>query len=136
MLVTADHGGIDVPPDHRFDLDTDRRLRSGVRIVAGEPRVRYLHTRPGAREDVIATWRAVLGDAVDVVSRDEAVVAGWFGPVPPEHSARIGDVVVICRADYAVLASKHEPATVSRLVAYHGSTTPAETAVPLIVYPG
>ena len=36
------------PPEHRFDLDTDPRLRDGVRIVAGEARVRYLHTVPGA----------------------------------------------------------------------------------------
>ncbi|HEY3715679.1 MAG TPA: nucleotide pyrophosphatase/phosphodiesterase family protein [Jatrophihabitantaceae bacterium] len=136
LLVTADHGGLNVPPDHRFDLDTDRRLSAGVRVVAGEARVRYLHTRRGARDDVIAAWRAVLGNVADVVSRDEAVAAGWFGPVPPEHLARIGDVVVVCREDYVVLASKHEPDTVGKLVAYHGSTTPAETAIPLIVVTG
>ncbi len=135
LLVTADHGLLDVPPDRRFDLDADRRLRSGVRVVAGEPRVRYLHTRRGARDDVLAAWRAVLGDAAaEVVSRDEAVAAGWFGPVPEQHLARIGDVVVVCRESYVVLASKHEPETVSKLVAYHGSTTAAETAIPLIIY--
>jgi hypothetical protein len=135
LLVTADHGAVDVPPDHRFDLDADHRLTAGVRVVAGEARVRYLHTRRGARDDVVAAWRALLGDAADVVSRDEAVAAGWFGPVPDEHLARIGDVVVVCRDRYVVLASRHEPATVGKLVAYHGSTTAAETAIPLIVYP-
>jgi len=136
LVITADHGGLNVPPDHRFDLDADRRLGAGVRVVAGEARVRYLHTRRGARDDVIAAWRAVLGDLADVVSRDEAVAAGWFGPVPAEHLARIGDVVVICREDYVVLASKHEPDTVGKLVAYHGSMTPAETAIPLFVITG
>ena len=48
LLVTADHGGFNVPPDARVDLDTDPRLAAGVRVVAGEPRVRYLHTEPGA----------------------------------------------------------------------------------------
>ncbi len=133
LLVTADHGGLNVPADHRVDADTDRRLRRGVRIVAGEARVRYLHTRRGAREDVIAAWRAVLGDAADVVSRDEAVAAGWFGAVPEQHLARIGDVVAVCRGDYAVLATKHEPELAGKLVAYHGSMTPAETAIPLII---
>ena len=133
LLVTADHGGVNVPADARVDIDTDRRLRAGVRVVAGEPRVRYLHTRRGAGEDVIAAWREVLGDAADVVSRDEAVAAGWFGPVPKQHLARIGDVVVACRGDYAVLATRHEPELASKLVAYHGSMTPAETAIPLIV---
>lgn len=136
LLVTADHGGVNVPAETRFDLDTDRRLRAGVRVVAGEARVRYLHTRRGARLDVIAAWREVLGDAASVVDRDEAVAAGWFGPVPQAHLARIGDVVVVCRDRYVVLASKHEPEIASRLVAYHGSTTPDETAIPLMIVEG
>ena len=36
LLVTADHGQLDIPAAHRFDLDTDPRLRAGVRLVAGE----------------------------------------------------------------------------------------------------
>src|SRR5246127_926368 len=59
LLVTADHGGINVPPDARTDLDTDPRLAAGVRVVAGEARVRYLHTEPGAAVDVQATWGEV-----------------------------------------------------------------------------
>ncbi len=136
LLVTADHGGIDVPPDRRIDMDADRRLSAGVRIVAGEPRVRYLHTERGAEADVLASWRSVLGAAAHVVSRDEAVAAGWFGPVPTAHLARIGDVVAVCRDRYVVLASAHEPESVGKLIAFHGSTTPAETAIPLIVHSG
>jgi hypothetical protein len=133
LLVTADHGQLDVPADHRFDLDADPRLRSGVRVVAGEPRVRYLHTVPGAAPDVIAAWRAVLGEAAWVVSREEAVAAGWFGPVPSQHMERIGDVVVACHDRYAVLASKTERPEVASLIAYHGSWTAAEMLIPLIV---
>lgn len=133
LLVTADHGQLDVPADRRFDLDDDPRLRDGVRVVAGEPRVRYLHTLPGARDDVVAAWRGVLGPAAWVVPREEAVAAGWFGPVPEAHLTRIGDVVAVCQDDSAVLATAHEPATVAKLVAFHGSWTAAEMTVPLIV---
>ncbi|MGH3729686.1 MAG: alkaline phosphatase family protein, partial [Micromonosporaceae bacterium] len=133
LLVTADHGMLDVPDDDRIDIDTHRALRKGVRVVAGEPRVRYLHTRRGAVADVIATWRGVLGDRANVVGREEAVAAGWFGPVPEEHLARIGDVVVTCRGRTALIATKHEPPVTSRLVAYHGAATSLEMAVPLLV---
>jgi hypothetical protein len=133
LLVTADHGGFDVPQDERTDLDADPRLQDGVRVVAGEPRVRYLHTRPGAADDVIATWRSLLGPVADVVSRDDAIAAGWFGPVPDAHRARIGDVVVVCRDRHVVLATKREKATVSALVAYHGGMSREELAIPLIV---
>ena len=136
LLVTADHGGLDVSDRHRIDLDADRRLMAGVRVVAGEPRVRYLHTDRGAEADVLATWRSILGTAAHVVSRDEAVGAGWFGPVAPAHLARIGDVVVVCRDRYVVLATAHEPKAVARLVAFHGAMTPAEMAIPLIVHSG
>jgi hypothetical protein len=112
----------------------DPRLHAGVEVVAGEPRVRYLHTRAGAAPDVLAAWREVLGSAARVLSRDEAVAGGWFGPVAPAHLARIGDVVVACRDRYAVLNGDRE--TVGRLVGFHGSDTEVEVAVPLIVYKG
>lgn len=136
LLVTADHGQLDIPAGHRVDLDADPRLAAGLRVVAGEPRVRYLHTLPGTRDDVVAAWRGVLGPAAWVVPREEAVGAGWFGPVPEEHLARIGDVVVVCDDDWAVLATAHEPPTVPRLVAFHGSWTAAEMTIPLVVLRG
>lgn len=132
LVVTADHGGLDVPPDARFDIAADPRLASGLRVVAGEPRVRYLHTLPGATADVLATWRGVLGDAAEVLPRDEAIADGRFGPVPAVHAARIGDVVVTCRADAAVLATDRDPAEIGRLIGMHGAATPAETAIPLL----
>jgi predicted AlkP superfamily pyrophosphatase or phosphodiesterase len=133
VVVTADHGQLDVPATHRFDLDADPRLTAGVEVVAGEPRVRYLHTVPGATGDVIATWREVLAGAARVVGRDEAVDEGWFGPVSVDHRQRLGDVVVACLDRYAVLATAHESRTVAELVAYHGSFTAAEMLVPLLV---
>ncbi|MGC1213532.1 MAG: nucleotide pyrophosphatase/phosphodiesterase family protein [Micromonospora sp.] len=136
LLVTADHGQLNVPQAHRFDLDTDPRLRAGVRVVAGEPRVRYLHVEPGAAADVVAAWSAVLGDAARVMERAEAVATGWFGPVPEEHLGRIGDVVVACRGTYAVVATRSEKPIESRLVAYHGSDTAVEMTIPLLVVRG
>ncbi|MDO3704618.1 alkaline phosphatase family protein [Micromonospora sp. C28SCA-DRY-2] len=136
LLVTADHGQLDVPAGHRFDLDTDPRLRAGVRVVSGEPRVRYLHVAPGATADVVAAWSAVLGAAARVRTRDEVVADGWFGPVPEEHLSRIGDVVVICNDTYAVMATRSEKPLASRLVAYHGADTAAEMTIPLLVVRG
>ncbi|OBI33776.1 nucleotide pyrophosphatase [Mycobacterium sp. E1386] len=134
LLVTADHGGFNVPLDARVDLDTDPRLAAGVRVVAGEPRVRYLHTEPGAAADVQAAWSELLDGRAHVYSREQAVASGMFGPVSPAHLARIGDVVVVCTGDAAVLATGHEPPETARLIGFHGAATPAETAIPLIVF--
>lgn len=139
LLVTADHGGLNVPTGDaaaRIDLDADPRLGAGVRVVAGEPRVRYLHTEPGATADVLAGWSELLAGRAQVCSRDEAVAADLFGPVRPDHLARIGDVVVTCTGDTAVLATGHEPPESALLVGFHGAATPAETAIPLIAFRG
>lgn len=132
LVVTADHGGLDVPETDRMDAGADARLSEGVRVLAGEPRVRYVHTCDGATADVHAAWREVLGERADVVTREEAVAAGWFGPVSPAHLDRIGDVVAVCRGTTVILAGGHEPAAVAKLIGFHGALTPAETAIPLI----
>jgi predicted AlkP superfamily pyrophosphatase or phosphodiesterase len=136
LLITADHGGLNVPTHRRIDLDADSRLSAGVRVVAGEPRVRYLHTEPGAAPDVIAAWSELLNGRVEVRSRDDAVAAGLFGSVRADHLARIGDVVATCLGDTAVLATAHEPPEVAQLVGFHGAATPAELDIPLITFRG
>ncbi|RAU94617.1 alkaline phosphatase family protein [Mycobacterium colombiense] len=134
MLVTADHGGINVPQRARIDLDSDPRLTEGIEVVAGEPRVRYLHTVPGAAGDVRAAWGELLDGSATVYSREQAVATGMFGTVTPQHLERLGDVVVVCSGDAAVLASAHEPPETSRLIGFHGGATAAEMAIPLVVF--
>jgi hypothetical protein len=134
MLVTADHGGINVPQRARIDLDSDPRLSEGIEVVGGEPRVRYLHTVPGAAGDVRAAWGELLDGCATVYGREQAVATGMFGTVAPQHLERIGDVVVVCSGDAAVLASAHEPPETSRLVGFHGGATAAEMAIPLVVF--
>ena len=135
LLVTADHGMVDVGPADRVDVDTEPLLRAGVRLVAGEPRARHLYARDGAASDVLATWRDRLGDTAQVLSRDEVVDAGWFGPsVAAQVLPRIGDVVVAPTGPTAVVATRTHPRE-ARLVGYHGSTTPDEVLVPLLVAP-
>jgi hypothetical protein len=135
LLVTADHGMLDVPADSRFDLDQEPALTDGVRVLAGEPRARYVHATPGAEDDVLARWRELLGDRAWVAGRDEAVGTGVFGPVDDALAARIGDVVALARGSWALVTPEREPGP-SRLAAYHGSLTATELAIPLLMARG
>ena len=131
LFVTADHGMVDVAAQDRVDYDHEPVLSAGVRALGGEPRARHVYTVPGAQADVLAAWRERLGDTAWVLSRAEAVQAGWFGPVADRVMARIGDVVAAPRAGGAVVASKAHPRE-SALVGFHGSLTSAELLVPLL----
>jgi hypothetical protein len=136
LVVTADHGMVDIAPGHRIDADRTPDLRQGVELLGGEARARHVYTKPGAADDVLAAWRALLGDRMWVASRDEAISDGWFGPEVSAHVApRIGDVVAAAYGDVAVIASDAEPLE-SALVGLHGSMTPAEQEVPLLVARG
>lgn len=136
LLVTADHGQLNVPVTDRIDMGLMPELSSGVIGVAGEPRVRYLYAAEGALDDVVAAWQAVFGDRASVLTREQAIAEGFYGPVPPSHAGRIGDVVVICRGRTVSLASGWEHRSVNTLVAYHGALTAAEMQVPLLIARG
>jgi hypothetical protein len=136
LLVTADHGMLDVPPETRLDLDDDDSgLDDGVRLLTGEPRARYVHAEPGAAADVLDRWRAVLGERAWVASREEAVASGVFGDVDGALGERIGDVVALARGTWAFTATRRDPGP-SRLTAYHGSLTATELAIPLLLARG
>ena len=132
LYITADHGMVDVPPECRVDAQAVPELGEGVALLGGEARARHVYAQPGAAADVLAAWRAYLGDRMWVASRDEAVAAGWFGPrVPEAMRARIGDVVAAAYGEVAVTASVTEPFE-SQLLGQHGSMTPDEELVPLL----
>jgi len=133
LYVTADHGMVDVPPSSRVDVYTQPALVEGVQLMGGEPRARYLYLREGALDDVLAAWRARLGGDAVVCTRDEAIDAGWFGPVTDRYRARIGDVVVAALADIAIIDSGRHPRE-ARLLGHHGSVTAAEQLVPLVTF--
>ena len=133
LHITADHGMVDVPPSGRIDADLIPALRDGVVLLGGEARARHVYAVPGATADVLAAWRATLGDSAWTVSRDDAIDAGWFGPVAMSAADRIGDVVAAARGPSAVVATASEPCE-SRLIGMHGSLTPAEQRVPLLTH--
>lgn len=131
LAITGDHGMVAV--DRRYDADTDPALSDGVAELSGDPRARHVHVRPGARDDVLAIWRGVLGDGAWVVPGEQAVADGWFGlPVAPHARDRIGDIVVAAREGTAVIRSRVEP-FISRMPGQHGSLTAAEQLVPLLL---
>jgi hypothetical protein len=102
-------------------------------VVGGDPRARLVYTRPGSAADVRAAWAATLRDDATVLSGDEAVEDGWFGPVEDAVRTRVPDVVAVTRGTAAIVRSEGEP-VLAKLPGQHGSVTDAERLVPLLVH--
>jgi len=137
MLLTADHGVLDVPESGRIMFDSDPALIDGVRHSAGEPRVLHLYLEPDASASVRAalaeSWRRSEGERAWVLERDEAVAAGWFGPeVAPEVLPRIGDLIVAARKAVVYYDGRTATAAGLAMVGQHGSWSPEETEIPLL----
>ena len=133
LLVTGDHGMLDIPEERRVIMEDEPELIADVDQVGGEGRLRQLYTTDPA--SVANRWRLAMGDRAWVRTRDEAISEGWFGPdIDPAVLPRIGDVLVAMRDDWAAM-TRTKPGEMG-LVGMHGSLTPVEMYVPLLVDPG
>jgi Type I phosphodiesterase / nucleotide pyrophosphatase len=133
LAVVADHGMVAVDTADTVDIDTSAALLDGVAAIGGEARARHVYAADGAENAVLAAWREMLADQAWVVSRDEAIAAGWFGDrVSDEAHNRIGDVVAAARGSAAMVRRTVEPLE-SSLIGHHGSLTSAEQRVPLLL---
>lgn len=133
LMVTSDHGMVDVAALDRIDLADRPNLGAGVRIVAGEPRMAQLHCEPGAAGEVAARLAEALGDRAWVRTRDAAEADRWFGPLDPRVRPRFGDVLVAGRDRFTFVDSRSMTPAELGLVGYHGSLTADEQLVPLTV---
>jgi Type I phosphodiesterase / nucleotide pyrophosphatase len=131
VIITADHGMIDIPADQRIVAEDDPALMAGVSAVAGEGRFRQLYVDHERPHRVADRWRARLGELAWIRTRDEAIEEGWFAATDDQLRDRWGHVLVALRGDWAVM-TRVFPREFT-LIGMHGSLTPAEMLVPLIV---
>ncbi|HSL36037.1 MAG TPA: alkaline phosphatase family protein [Arthrobacter sp.] len=138
ILLTADHGMLDVPESQRIDYAADPALVAGVRHTAGEPRMVHLYLEESEGESgrvrLLEAWRARFGDRIWAFTRDEAIAAGLFGAVRAEVAPRIGDVMIAARDALAFYDTRRVRPTALEVVGQHGSLTKAEREVPLVCF--
>lgn len=130
VLITADHGMIDVDRQLRWDVANEPQLAAGVDMVAGEPRAVHVYTEDP--HGVADRWSNVLGDAAVVATGAEAISAGWLGDTAVHVRPSIGDVIVAMRDRATVVDSASQTPASMELVGVHGSMTHAEMTVPLL----
>ncbi|WP_461168423.1 alkaline phosphatase family protein [Tsukamurella serpentis] len=135
LLTTGDHGMITA--EALVNLDALPQLHEGVRLIAGEARVRQVYLTRGHRDHEVAQrWSQTLGTHARVVTREQALDEHWFGPTPPNPviAHRIGHVLAVAEGRSVLVSPSQEPSE-SRMLGHHGAWSVEEQAIPLIVSP-
>lgn len=135
LLITADHGMVDIARSSFYDVTHMSALNEGVDTIAGEPRAVMLFTADGQAERVAARWKEEFGDKVRVSTQDDALRDHLFGAVDSSKLSRVPDVVVDVVGDIAIVHRGYMAGEWAKLVGLHGSTSDAETQIPLLVVP-
>jgi len=140
LLVTADHGVLDIPEHGHIHVDATPELLDGVRFLAGEPRCLQVHfeadTSSDQRARVLDAWRTHESSRSWIATREEAIAAGWFGEVRADVAPRIGDILVAARKDVAYYDSREIRVGAHGMIGQHGSWSPAELKIPILRYFG
>jgi hypothetical protein len=132
VVVTSDHGMVDVPAHRHFTVEASDSCLNGVQLVGGEPRMLHVYLEEGVDAAASAArWEQTLGSAAQVSTNAVAIGAGLFGPqVTADAASRIGDLVVAARANWAIYVGDDQHGR--GMIGQHGSVSPEEIQVPLI----
>lgn len=134
-IVTADHGVVDVPPEHHVLMDARPGLLDGVDAIGGEPRMRYLYLKSDQLvrvDDLVTLWRAQEGMRATIMSKAEACSSGMFGAVDTDVRARLGDVIVAAEGAVAYYTGGAEDEASRRMIGQHGGISAEEREVPML----
>jgi len=135
IILSADHGMVDTDPGHRIDLSSHRELVRDVVAVAGEPRLTHLHVADGDTDlaaEVAQRYRHVLGErAMWIGTREQA--GDHLGVLGPRARGVVGDVVVAMASTWVLVDPRVHSESAIAMPGVHGSFTPAETEVPLLI---
>ena len=133
LLLTADHGVIDVKPHQQIMLDELDLQWDLVSSVAGDPRVNYLYFEDdSAVANFKAASQAKLGEQAAVLETAELIEAGWFGEFNPANQSRLPELMILATKNVALYHRGFAPAASLNMIGQHGGLNPTETAIPLL----
>ena len=137
LVVTADHGFVDIRPESRLDAESVPGLAPMLsRPLCGEPRLAYCYVHGEHRAEFAERVTEGLDGAARVVDSASMVDAGWFGlgDPHPRLRERVGDFALVMRDDYAIRDRVADEKPFLH-VGVHGGVSREEMRVPLVVVP-
>jgi len=135
VVVTADHGFVDVPAERVVHMDDHPELADCLTLpLCGEPRIAYCYVKPGRRKCFESYVNSELGEQMTLRASQDLIDEGLFGPGPrhPQLAHRVGDYTLLLKENYMIkdhLPGEHD----FEIIGMHGGMSADELHVPLIV---
>jgi predicted AlkP superfamily pyrophosphatase or phosphodiesterase len=136
LIVTADHGMIDINPATTIYLNQkfpglEHKLKKGadghVLSPAGSCRDYFLHVQPSHLEEVLSELKVGLQEVAWVTLTSDLIEQGFFGPkgVSDRCKERMGDIAMIAKGSNSIWWYEKDRFE-QKLHAMHGGLTPDE----------
>lgn len=134
VLLTADHGIIDVA--HEKQIYLDEFEIPGLEHVGGDPRVIYLYLSDVNVDDIQESLQAKLGKRVFVATKAQLIEAGWYGPVEGFATERLPELILISLGETALYHRDFAKPKSLQMIGQHGSISDEEITIPLLKFCG
>ncbi len=140
VLISADHGHVNVGTNNLFDISKDSILYDTLRApVVGDARAAFLRIRCGKMDEALNHLKEMYGGSYEILSTLDMLKSGYFGDsrVNDNRSDRFGDLVMVPKGNTGIIDSNltfldpsmsHE-----NMVGMHGGLLREEMIVPLII---
>ena len=134
VIVTADHGVVDVPPTRHYLYGNDTEHMRHIAQVGGEPRCLQLYFDEDASDqeklETLDSWKEDWSELAWVMSRDEVIKAGLYGECAPLVVERLGDIFVLAKKDVVFYDERDTTLKGRNMIGQHGGISQVELAIP------
>jgi hypothetical protein len=134
VIVTADHGFVDIPDQQRILLGAHPVMKACLCIpLCGEQRLSYAYVGHGKRKQFEYYIEQHLSHAIELQRSEKLLQGNLFGlgEPHPELLSRIGDYILIMKAGYVIqdpIPGEKPP----QMLGFHGGLSEQEMYVPFI----
>ena len=133
VVLTADHGIVDVASEGHVYLDEAPGLTDVLLDVGGDPRSTFLYLKNGYETSVVqANLETWLGGAASVYTLQELITHGLYGSAVERLSNITPDLVVLAGRNRACYHRGFAKSTSLAMIGQHGGITDEEITIPVI----
>ena len=131
IIVTADHGVIDVPQSNHVYIDSYIDKESLLN-VGGDTRALYLYLKDASSTDAhLATLEQAVGESCYVITPQALIEAGYWSK-DMEYDL-VPDILILAKKEVALYHRDFAKKKSLEMIGHHGSITQQEMSIPLIL---